>query len=88
MLVWSFLLGLGFVMGLLRLPWWSVALAPAASLGVGALSVVNEPSGYDMPGFGYYVGAVLAILAVAAWLVGRALAELAHWLRARRQVAG
>jgi peptidoglycan/LPS O-acetylase OafA/YrhL len=88
MLLWLFLLGLGFVMGLLRLPWWTVAVSPAASLAVGALAVAYEPSGYDMHGFGYYVGVVLAVLAVAAWLVGRGLAELAHWLRARRYVAG
>jgi hypothetical protein len=87
MLLWSSLLGLAFVLGLLRLPWWTVAACPAASLAVGALAVANEPSGYDMHGFGYYVGVVAAVLGVAAWLVGRGLAVLVRWLRTRRAAA-
>jgi peptidoglycan/LPS O-acetylase OafA/YrhL len=85
-MIWFLLLGLGLVLGLLRRPWWTVVVSPAASLGVGALSVANEPSNYDMPGFGYVVGGVLAVFAVATWLLGRGLAELAHRLRARRQL--
>lgn len=87
-MVWFLFLGLGLVLGLLRLPWWTIFVGPAAGLGLGALSVAYEPSNYDMPGFGYYVGGVLAVLAAAAWLLGRGLAALAHRWRARRRVAG
>jgi hypothetical protein len=84
MVFWLLLVGLGFVMGLLRLPWWTVAVSPAVSLGVGALSVADEPPSYDMPGFGYYLGVAGAVLAVFAWLLGRGLAELGYRWRARR----
>jgi hypothetical protein len=72
--------GLGFVSlctGLLRPPWWTVLVWPAASVGLGIASVATERPEYDMHGFGYLVGAVAAILCVLAWCAGRGAAAVA-----------
>jgi hypothetical protein len=77
-MAWFFLVGLSFATGLLRLPWWTVLVWPAVSFGLGAYLVADEPPNYDMPGFGYYVGGSVAVVCVAAWLLGRGLAALAR----------
>ena len=53
---------------------WTVLVWPAVCLALGALWVVLEPPGYDMHGYGLFVGAVLALVAGVAWLLGRAAA--------------
>ena len=76
LLIWGSMIVLPFLAGVLRWPWWTVLIAPAMSIAIGVVTVVNEPPNYDMPGFGYYVGGVMAVIAVVAWLGGRGLALL------------
>lgn len=75
-MIWLLFIALSFGTGLLRLPWWSMFLWPAASIGVGVYAVLEESPSYDMHGFGYVIGGLVAVVCVAAWLLGRALIAL------------
>ena len=77
-MIWFALVALGFLAGLLRLPRWASVVPPAASVGVGIYAVVHEPANYDMHGFGYAVGGLVALACMAAWLLGRGLATVAR----------
>ena len=77
-MIWLLLLAVSCFVGLLRLPRWTVLVAPIASVGVGVYAVADEPANYDMHGFGYAVGGLAAVLCVVAWLLGRALAAIAY----------
>jgi hypothetical protein len=72
-MIWLLPVLFAFVTGLaLRSP-WTVALWPAVSVGAGVAVVANEARGYDMHGFGYYLGGIAAVASVAAWFAGRAV---------------
>ena len=68
------------ILGSLLLGLWSwratIAVGPLAAIGFGALVVANERPTYDMPGVGYAVGGVVAVLALIAWLIGRLMRHL------------
>jgi hypothetical protein len=81
-MLWFALVLLSAVIGLCRGPWWTGLLTAVTALAVGVLAVVTEPGNYDMHGFGYLVGVVVAVVCVLAWLLGLAMATLVH--RARR----
>jgi hypothetical protein len=80
-MVWSLIVFASFALGLLRLPWWSLLIGPAVSLGLGAYAVAREPTYFDMHGFGYVFGAFAAVVCAVAWLLGRGLAI---WLGPRQ----
>jgi hypothetical protein len=75
-MIWLLFIALSFGTGLLRLPWWSMLLWPAASIALGVYAVLQESPNYDMHGFGYAVGGLVALICVAAWLLGRAVIAL------------
>lgn len=72
-MIWFAVAALSLCCGALRLPAWTVALGPALSIGLGVYSVTQEPTGYDMHGFGYTLGIFGACVCAVAWLIGRAL---------------
>lgn len=72
------LIALPLATGWLSRHWQTVLVWPAVCLGLGALAVADEPGNYDMHGFGFYVGAAGALVAVAAWLAGRLLRAVVH----------
>jgi len=76
-MVWFLFVGLSFATGLMRGPWWTALAWPVASMGLGVYAVANEGPNYDMHGFGYSLGAVAAVVCVAAWLLGRGVAAIA-----------
>ena len=71
-----------FLVGLLRLPRWTIAVFPAISVGWGVAATLTEPPNYDMPGLGLYVGMFMALACAIAWLLGRGLAIVAERLQA------
>jgi hypothetical protein len=75
-MVWYGLIFLSLCTGLLRPPWWTMFVWPAASMGVGVSAVMTEEPNYDMHGFGYFVGGVAAVLCLVAWLLGRGVAAV------------
>ena len=57
-----------------RQPHWTVLAWPAASILIGALSLLIEPSNYDMHGVGLQLGLITAGACVVLWLVCRGVA--------------
>lgn len=70
------LIVLALVAGLLGARWWVGVALMAASVGVGVYMVLTEPPNYDMPGFGYGVGAAVAVVVGVLFLAGRGLRRL------------
>jgi hypothetical protein len=79
--IWFGLVFVSLCTGLVRPPWWTVLAWPAASVGLGVASVAAERPEYDVHGFGYLVGAVVAVLCVVAWCAGRGVAAVARHRR-------
>jgi hypothetical protein len=73
---------LGLVSGLKLLPGWTGALWPALSIGGGIVLLIQEPEGYDMKGFGLFMGFIAAWCSAVAWLLGRATVVAVAWLHA------
>jgi hypothetical protein len=48
------------------------------TLAIGAHYVSKESAGYDMHGFGYWIGGFFGAVCVVVWLLGRGLAVLAR----------
>jgi hypothetical protein len=69
-----------FFMGLVRLPWWTIAIWPSVSIALGLVGTLNEPPNYDMPGFALIVGIFIAAVCVAAWLAGRGVSAIGRRL--------
>ena len=74
---------LGLVSGLKLLPGWTGAVWPALSIGAGIVLLVQEPEGYDMKGFGLFIGLFAAWCSAIAWLLGRGTFVAVVWLHAR-----
>lgn len=72
MAIWALLVGGSFLTGRFG-PTWAMLSGPASSLALGAWAVNAEPLGYDMHGFGYFVGACWAVVCVIAAVLGRGL---------------
>jgi hypothetical protein len=69
-----------FVVGLSRLPRWTVVVCPAVELAVWGWARLNVSSSYDQKSVYLVVGAAFAIASAVAWLAGRGLAVYAGWL--------
>jgi len=63
---WLVFIPLCFGTGLLRLPRWSVAIWPAASIGLGIYIDAIEALPTDQPGFGYFLGVAIAAVCLFA----------------------
>ena len=81
---WSLFVVLALVGGLAFAPRWTVLVGPVAALSAGATAVLTSQPRYDVHGFGYFVGAAVALLCRAAWLVGRLVRAAA--LRVRQRI--
>ncbi len=73
---WTLLVVLSFLTGLLASRRWPAAIWPIAALALGVRAEVREPPHYDMPGFGYFFGAAMAIACVVAWGTARVARRL------------
>jgi hypothetical protein len=81
-MLWFFLIVLSGWCGFAFRTWWTILLAPILAGALGAYSVATEGENYDMHGFGYHVAALVAVVCVIAWLLGRGIAALLDRLRA------
>jgi hypothetical protein len=75
---------LGLVSGLKLLPGWTGAVWPALAIVAGIVLLLQEPEGYDMKGFGLFMGLFAAWCSAVAWLLGRAAFVAVTWVLARR----
>jgi hypothetical protein len=75
---------LGLVSGLRLLPSWTGALWPALCVAGGIVLLVREPEGYDMFGFGLFIGLFAASASAVAWLLGRGTSVLVGFFRRRQ----
>ena len=74
---WSLVVVLSLMSGVLFAPRWTVLVWPAAAISAGATAVLTSQPRYDVHGFGYFVGVAVALLCVAAWLLGRLVRAVA-----------
>jgi hypothetical protein len=76
--IWYLLIAASLLIGLLSRRWWTFVVIPTVALALGLFIDITEPASYDMQGIGFYVGAAVAILALAAWLLGRLARNLSR----------
>ncbi|HEY7966510.1 MAG TPA: hypothetical protein VID68_05745 [Solirubrobacteraceae bacterium] len=87
---WDLFVGLSLVGGVVFAPRWTVLVWPLAAVSAGATAVLTSQPRYDVHGFGYFVGVAVALLCVAAWLIGRLVRAAAgrrlyRWWWSRRK---
>lgn len=80
-------MGAAFVAGMLRLPWWTLLVCPALSIGLGIYGnwALEPNKGLHI---GVFIGVTVAAMCVVTWLLGRGLAALSHRVRADRGSPG
>src|SRR4051794_3049777 len=84
LLLMGLAVALGLASGLKMLPGWTGALWPALAIAGGVVLLLQEPEGYDMKGFGLFIGMVAACCSAVAWLLGRGMRLLVEWMRDRQ----